>query len=378
SLGALYELAMGAQVLLESSSLGLELRSGTVSAAVGVALWWWHWLVVGRRDVGSTGWFVYLFLVGVLSGTVTVVVAGSILLHRVLAFALSATDEPTAVHFDVVPSAVAGLIVGIAVWGYHRAALRESETARGAAWSGPERIYRYLVTAAGMLTAAGGIATVLVVGLDLVVPGRTLVHAPGGIRDVVAVGLTLLLIGVPLWGGFWSAIQRRIRADATERGMLARRLLIFGAFGVAIITTVVALSVLLFELFDAAFAGELSARLIEEQRWSISLLLTAGAISVHYGLVLREDRAQAPEETAPVRLRAVIVVASRPESLAERLRKRLEVRVTAWERHDVESGDLPDAEVDAIVDRLRQVGAARALMIVGVGGQVQLIPVSGR
>lgn len=45
----------------------------------------------------------------------------------------------------------------------------------------------------------------------------------------------------------------------------------------------------------------------QEQRWSIALLLTAGAVSVHYGLVLREDRAEAPEEAVGVRLSQVIV-----------------------------------------------------------------------
>lgn len=378
SLGSLYELAAGAEVLLESSSLGRGLRSGTVSAVVGAALWWWHWLLVGRRDAGSTGWFVYLFLVGVLSGTVTAVVSGSVLLHRMLAWTLDASDEVPAIHFDVTPSAVAGLVVGVAVLGYHRAVLRESESAEKALWSGPERIYRYLVTGAGMLTSAGGIATVLVVGLDLVVPGRTLVQAPGGLRDVIAIGLTLLLIGVPLWGGFWYSIQRHVRADVSERGVLARRVLIFGAFGVAIITTVVASSVLLFEIFDAMLAGVLAADLVEEQRWSISLLITAGAISVHYGLVLREDRAEAPEEAAAVRLREVIIVAPRPEALADQLRRRLDVKVTVWERQDVEPSDLPDEELDQIVVRLGGAGGTRTLMIVGLGGHVELVPLSSR
>ncbi len=378
SLGSLYALAVGTQLLVEGAPLEVGLRSATVVAVVGAGLWWWHWVVVGRRDAGSTGWLGYLFLVGVLSATATALVSGSVLLHSVLAWVLDATDDAAAVHFEVVPSAAAGLAVGIAVWGYHRAVLGESQAAVEAAWSGPERTYRYLVAAAGMLTTAGGIATVLMVGLDLVVPGRTIVQAPGGVRDVVAVGLTLLLIGVPLWASSWSSVQRHVRDDPSERTALARRVLIFGAFGVAIVATVVALSVVLFELFDALLAGEVSADLIEEQRWAIALLLTAGVVSVHYGLVLREDRAEAPPEAVAVRLSQVIVVAPRAHALADQLRSRLEVKVTAWERQDAEPAALPDEELDDLTVRLRQVGAARALVIVGDDGQVQLVPLSGR
>lgn len=377
SLERLYDVLARVPVL-HGNGQPLEVRSAVAVAAVGALLWWWHWGVLGRRDVGSTGWLLYLFLVGVLSGTVTAVASGSVILHGVLAWVLGAAGEPAAVHFDVLPSAIAGLVVGASLWGYHRALLAESALAGEAGWSGPERVYRHLVTAAGLLTAAGGMAIVLAVGLDLLVPGRTLVQAPGGVRDVVAVGLTLLLIGVPLWARFWLSIQRQVRAQPLERTTLPRRALIFGVFGLAVVTAVVTLSTVLFELFTAVLAGGLSTRLIEEQRWGLALLLTAAAVSAHYALVLREDRATTPTAPASVRLREVIVVGALPEAVAEPLRQRLDVKVGAWERSDTQPRDLPDEHMlDDLAARLRGVGAARALVVVGGDGQVQLIPLVG-
>lgn len=382
SLDALYEAWVGVASLV-GGAVGPELRTAAVGAVVGGALWGWHWTGVARRDTGSTAWFLYLFLVGVLSGTATVVVSGSVLLHSLLAWALGAAEVGAAEHFDVLPSALAGLLVGAAIWGYHRAVLREvadvdhADVDHVRGWSGPERIYRYLMTAAGMLTSAGGIATIVMVGLDLAVPGRTVVSAGGGPRDVVAVGLTLLLIGVPLWAWSWNSVQRRARTEPSERNALARRVLIFGAFGVAIVTTVVALSVLLFELFDAVLAGELAARLIEEQRWSIALLLTAGAVSVHYGLVLREDRARAPAEETRVRLRQVVLVASGAHEVADTLRGRLDAEVTAWERRDVGDGDPAGVDVDGVLGSLTGLSAPRAVVVVEEDGTFRVIPVSG-
>lgn len=375
SLEEIYELWVGVESLV-GGGIRSELRTAAVGAVVGGALWGWHWSVVARRDTGSTGWFLQLFLVGILSGTTTVVVSGSVVLHRLLAWSLGAADTGAGSHFDVVPSAVAGLLVGIAAWGYHRSVLVEVGDVDGG-WSGPERIYRYLMTAAGMLTAAGGIATVVMVGLDQVVTGRTVVSAGGGPRDAVAVGLTLLLIGVPLWAWAWNAVQNRVRAEPSERNALPRRVLIFGAFGVAIVTTVVALSVLLFELFDAVLVGELAARLIEEQRWNIALLLTAGTVSVHYGLVLREDRAQAPAEETVERLREVVLVAPRAHEVAESLRGRLDAEVTAWQRRDVGDGGSATVDVDAALASLTRLSAPRAVLIVEEDGTSRAIPLSG-
>lgn len=376
SLRAIYGTAVGVSRLVEAGGVGFGLRTAVVVAVVGAALWAWHWIGVARRDGGSTAWFVYLFLVGILSGTVTAVGAMSVLLHRVIAWLLDASDEAAGAYFDVVPAAVAALVVGVAVWGYHRSVLREA-TAGGPqerGWSAPERIYRYLVTAAGMLTAAGGIATVLVVGLDVLVAGRTVVEAPGGVRDVIAVGLTLLIVGLPLWWWSWSSIQAQVAEEPAERNELARRVLIFGAFGVAIVTTVVALSVLLYELFDAVLVGDLTADLIEEQRWSIALLLTAGAVSVHYGLVLREDRAHAPDRGARRPLREVIVVAPPATELPATLRERLEVDVTTWERRDVGEGDPPTLDVEQVVGALEPIAAPRALVIVEADGTFRAVP----
>jgi hypothetical protein len=388
SMEAVFDVVARSDVLIEGASLGFELRSAVAGAVVGVAVWWWHWFAAGSRDAGSVGWFVYVFLVGVLSGTVTAVISASILLHRVLAWALAATEQPASLHFDVVPQALAALAVGIAVWGYHRAALREAlgpSAERGKAsvsepeggdqiWSGPERIYRYLVTAAGMLTAAGGVATILTVGFDLTVPGRTLIEAPGGVRDVVATGVTLLLVGAPLWAVFWQVVQRQVQHHPAERTALARRILIFGAFGAAIIVAVVALSILLVELLEALLSGQVSATLIEEQRWSIGLVLTAAAVSVHYGLVLREDRAAAPSIPPPVEPRHIVVVVPRSAELAGRLGERLDAGVTVWERDDLTVERMPDALVDTIANDVAATAAQRVIVIVEEDGTVRSLP----
>lgn len=398
SLEVVYETVVGAGVLVEAAGpaggLALELRTAAVLTVVGAGVWWWHWKVVGGRDVGSTGWFVYLFLAGVLAGTAAAVTSASVVVFHLLVWLLGGADQPAAQHFAVLPGAVAGLIVGVGLWGYHRAVLgEEKQPAATRGLRRPERAYWYLITGVGLLTAAGGMTTVLSIGVDLAVPGRTLVASPGLVREVVAGGLTLLVIGLPLWTHAWSAVQRAVRAEPQERTRLARRVLIFGAFGVAVVTSLASLGAALFAFFEALLAGRLSPDVVEQQRWSIALVATAGVVSIHYGLVLREDRAAtAAAATAPehgptsepeaagrpagdrqVALREVVVIATDPDGLADGLTDRLGVPATRWRARDLAA---PGPGVDTageLAARIRDLDAARVVVLVDGQGPATVV-----
>lgn len=364
--------AAGTPLLVTSRLTAIELRTAAVTVAIGGALWARYWIALARRDAGSRAWLSYVFIAGVLAGLATAITSGSVLLHRVVAWMIGAATEPAMRHFAVAPTAIAAAVVGIAIWGYHRAALRELDDP--SAVGGAERGHRYVLAAAGMLTTATGIATIVGIGIDLLLPGRPLVGAPTGVRDAVAIGLTLLLIGVPLWAVHWSQVQERVRRDPAERTTVARRALILGAFGAATVVAVVAASVLLYELFDAVLGGALSATLVEEQRWSIAVLLTAGAVSVHYGLVAREDRDVAPPRERRPALREVVVVAADGSLIGDMLRRRLDIRVTVWDRADTDTADTSDDDVDALVHDLTLLEVPRALVLVPGDGGFEVVP----
>lgn len=371
SLERLYDrLVRPASVLIDG---GTGLRTALLGAAIGALVWWWHWGVRARDDRHATGWHVHLFLVGVLGGAVTAVVGASQLVYGVLVWLLFAVEGPLDEHFASAPAAVATLLVGLVVWGYHRAVVREQ--APSGTWSGPERVYRHLMVAVGVLTTAGGVATVLTFGLEVVLPSDTLVDAAELGRRALAAGLTLLLIGVPLWATGWTRIERVAAANPRERRSGARRALIFGMFGLSTLVATGALGTLLYTSFEALFSGTWSLDVLADQRWSLALLLTAGAISAHYGLVLGEDRRALPaaepdeEQAAPPTLQRVTVLAARPHALARQLADDLDVPVDAWIRLDaaavttaVDDEEGVVVDLDALVARLRELEAPEALV----------------
>ena len=360
-------------------------RSALTVVAIGGVVWWWHWLRAALRDQPSTLWRAYVFLFGVLGGLTVAVVASTVLLHGVLQWLFGVPSaRVAAAHFDFLPATIAALVVGAGSWGYHSATLRERLTTAVAERTGSERVYRYLVATAGLATLAAGLVALFAVTIDAAVPDAAgTLRSAGWWRNQLVLGVTLLTIGTPLWARYWFDAQLRVAAGATgERSALSRRSLIFGVFGVAVMVALVNLTILLFQLFNAALQDGVSAQTVQDIRWSVALLLTAGAISVYYWLVLREDQralaAEAPQPAAaaPRPKQVVLLVAGSGEALARELERRLGARVRIWRRLDgPEPGAaLSDAQVEALEGRVAAAAGDRVAVIVGATGEVEVVP----
>ncbi len=359
-------------------------RTAAAVVVVGGAVWWWHWLRAALRDQTSTLWRVYVFLFGVFAGLVISVTASAVLLHGVLQWLFGEPDSLLAVaHFDFLPATVAALVVGAGSWGYHRATLSERLATAADERSESERVYRYLVAAVGLATLASGLVTLFAVTIDAAAPDEVgTLRSAGWWRNALVLGVTLLVAGTPLWARYWFDAQRHVMAGAAgERSALSRRSFIFGVFGVAVLVAVVNLTIVLFQLFEAALEGGVSAQTVQDIRWSVALLLTAGAISVYYWLVLREDqRALAAEEPPPVAAppppkEVVLLVAGSGEALAQELERRLGARVRVWRRLDGPDGAaLSDTQIDGLEGRIMAAPGDRVAVIVGANGDIEVVP----
>jgi len=366
-------------------------------------LWWWYWVARLRVSETTTLWHVVLFLFGILAGVASAVTAGGVAVYTILAWALgvpSASD--TAAHFAALVPAVAFIVVGTGAWLYHGAVLRE-RLAPEERTSDPARLYRYLLATAGLVAAAGAIASAAALVIDALIPVGELVRAGDWWRDQAAVTLTLAIVGGPLWWLSWSRAQAAVAgAGHEERAALPRRAFLFGVFAVAVIVTLANLAVLLFEIFDAALAGDVSREVMRDTRWPVALLLTAGAVAGYYWLVLREDQAavaafEQPEtvqqmeppppaerrprvpETPPVfgNRPRVTVVAS--ESVADALVTRLVgdgYAVRVLRRVDDVGAPIDPAALDALMRQMSTLRAAEVLVTVDADGHVDGVPVT--
>jgi len=358
---------------LVARSWSEEFREGLAIGVIGLAAWVWHWLrLLARRDSTTTLWFTYVFLAGIAPGLAAAVTSLAVLLFTALQWWFGDSNAAQAAeHFASLPGIAAVLLVGCLSWGYHRAVLREGASATSR-WSEPERIYRYLVAAAGLLTLSAGLVTLLAVCLDALPPrADNLLGADGWRSNSLIMGITLATVGLPLWARYWSLTQREaVEEGAVERSTLPRRVYLFGVFGIAALTTLIDLTIILFQLFEGILEGTLSGEFFRETRWSLALVLVAGAVSGYHWLVLREDQAAVPAAPAalPVRRREVIVVAPAGlDGLVDTLRAMEGVSVRRWERPG-DAAALSAEQIASIRDGLLAAEGDRFLLVVSGGG----------
>lgn len=386
-LSAIYDQV--ARDMVISGSWHEDLRASLAIAIVGGVAWWWHWLRgLLARDAGTTLWYVYLFIFGVTAALTATIGGAATLLYLVLEWAIGvpgALDAST--HFRSAVGATSVVAIGTAGWTYHRLVLREG-TPEHAPWTGPERVYRYLVAGAGLIMLAGGAVTLLATAIDLVTPREAdIFQQAGWWRNPLSLGLTFLIVGLPLWLRYWTQAQREasLRGEV-ERGSLARRVYVFGVFCIGTIVVLVDLVVILFQFFDRLLDGRMGWAFFGDTRWSIALVLVAGAFGAYYWLVLREDQAATPAAVpleagapapAPARPREVTVIARGPVDDLVRALERPGLRVRVWQRLDDSGGSagamLALEDVDALRQRVLQAPGEQVLLLI-LDGRVEVVP----
>ena len=381
-----YEALFVTEILL-STSVNLwtdTLRTGVAVALVGGAFWWWHWHRVAHEDTASVLRQVYLYLFAILGGAAAVVISLSAILFGVLQWLIGVPDAAgAAAHFRFFPGALATVVSGVGVWGYHWAVMQRESRLAIEGFVAAQRVYRYLVAALGLVTLAVGLVILFSVLVDLLVPeaGRKLAGDTGA-RIVLTLAITLTVVGGPLWGFYWFGAQRQAEAGRPEeRGMLSRRVFIYGIFGVAVLFSLGNLVFLLFKFLNGLLEGELSVRLLQDTRVSIGMLLMAGVISAYYWLVLQEDRRSmpAPEDaptTAPAVRKSIISLASEAaQPQVRQLESRLGVSLRRWQRLDSDAGvpSLSEDELSVIEERIAQAPGDRVLLTWEASG-IRVVP----
>lgn len=258
--------------------------------AVGLPVWWWYWFRHSRTADRTLLWNVYTLLLGVLGGVVVAVTGAGIMLFGFLEWFLGKVTISAAAHFDAVPAALAALLVGGAVWTYHAHVIGDRQDRSR---DEVDRVYDYLVAAAGLVISASGVSTLIATALRGM--GSRGFVATEGIGSTMAAALTLLAIGVPLWWHYWSTVQQYRRTNPKdELSSITRRIYIVGLFGVAAVIAVVSLIVIVFIVVEDVLDGAVGSGTVNDSAIAIALLATAGALAWYHFAVFREDREGMP------------------------------------------------------------------------------------
>ncbi|MEA1902520.1 MAG: DUF5671 domain-containing protein [Actinomycetota bacterium] len=309
-----------------SADVGIWLAFLIVGAPIWAYRWWTSW-----SDEPSLARKTWLVITSVLGLGVAIGSATSIAVLTAL-FLFSETDS-AATHFAALPGIIGTGTVAAFVWAHHGRRMGDERTA-------PIQMYGYAMAAIGLSAAIGaatGLATIAFAPADFI-------NDPA---PFVISATAILVVGLLVWGRFWSQAQGVPRE--LEAGTTPRRLYLVGF---AVVTGLVSASALigtLFVLFQLLISGESSDTLAVQA----SLFVFSGLATWH---LLRNsagdrDLIESPEVLTPF---DVTIICSHPGMIATVFPDEARLRVIY--RGD-EAGVITDDMAQAIVEDIDNISS---------------------
>lgn len=347
-----------------------ELRVAAAWLVVALPVWWWHWLRHARDSAPTTAWKAYVLLIGVLGAVLTAAVAVGTTAFVLFQWIVGDPDPAAADQFAPVAGAVAGLVTGLAVWAYHRAALAPLRPDR----TELDRTYGYLLAVVGLAGAAAGVAVVLAALIDALLPESSGVVGSGA-GDALAAGLTLLVVGGPVWARQWWRAEQHAAADpAGERSSGTRRTYLYAVIAVSGLASLIGLIGALVVGIEDTLEGALGVETVRQVHAALATLVVAGGVTGYHAGVVRRDRALAPRQAHPG-VRDVLLVSADGADLADALSRELGADVRTLRR--VEPAAAP-TRVDDVVADLRAETHEHVVLVVTPDGRYEVVPVERR
>lgn len=356
ALSALLSEALDSQVLVSSASWVVPVLQALVWCAIGVLVWWWHWL----RERGKTapGAFASVLLVIVIgAATATTLFSLGTALFVVLRVLFD--TDPIAEALAPLDTALAAALVGGVVWVYHARVIasRSGQTRRAG---------RLVVSAIALIGAASGFG--VVVNALLATFSPTLVDDDP--RTLLLGGISALVVGVPAWWLAWRP-DRRTPADAADP---ARRVYLVAVFGASAIVGLVTLLIIGYFVFETLLDVGGAAALVERIRVPLGLLSATAVVFGYHFAVWRRDREAAPKPVKREIGRVILVTAGDAAGVAGQIRSATGAPVTVWPATE-DDARVEEADMPALLASLREVSAPRVLIVAAHGG-VRAIPLA--
>ena len=343
-----------------------EISRGLILGIIAVPTWYFYWLVNQSHSQPSQLWNIYLLIVGVGASLVAALVSASIVFYDVLVWFFGDPNTDAAwVHFDGVPSAVGALLGTLLSFTYHSRLLQGHHDAEEGEIG---RIYRYLLAAIGLVTAAVGAVTLVVSIVESFIEENLIVgRSP---QNAMLLGLTLLAVGLPVWLAMWRKISQLVATDgAHELGSISRKVYLFTIVGVSGIAAVASILTITVQIFQRIFGSDQGGTSLRDMSYAISILLVGIVIGISHLQIIRHERSfVAPREKSH---KFLLLIGPADKGLARELERTTGARVEFLESLDGLATEWDREKIASLLESNKEAEIA----LIADSGQIRAIPI---
>ena len=345
---------------------------------LGGATWYFHWFRMAKADVESALRQVYFYLLAITGGAVLTLVAATLFFYKTFYWFFGAANVSAGEHFQFLCWTVPSILVGIAIWLYHRSLAQEEAGKAEEKRESARRVYIYLVNFLGLGTSVAGVVMLFGILLSFIINAlsTSLTPAPGWWRDQLAISLALLLVGLPLLLYYWNIALKRAHIEAlVEWRSLARRIFLYTAIGIAIIALTAGLVNIVYQLISGVLDSTSSVNILRNSRWSLQAILAAAPVLIYFWQVLKSDQRRG-SETVLAQKEVTLLAFDPGRNLSQALQKQLgyKIRLLQLEAGPYETVPRLTEEGIALLSMDIQSSLGDKLMVVVTGDKTQILP----
>jgi hypothetical protein len=345
---------------------------------LGGVTWYFHWFRMAKGDFDSTLRQIYFYLLTISGGAIAALVASTILLFRFFIWAFGGTPASVNPQFQFLGWAVPTILVGLAIWGYHRRLVEKEAGRVQEKRLSAQRVYFYLMSFLGLGTLVAGLSLLFGLLLDLIInaSSTSLTVTTGWWRNQLALCLALVLIGAPLWLYYWNGILKRVQTGGIEEWRArSRRIFLYVIVGVSIVALAADLVNIIYQLLSGILQGDFGVNVLRSSKWSVQTLIVAVPLLWYHWQILRTDQRRGAESVV-VRRNVILLADDRTGDLASRLESKLGFKIRllyrAGETAEI-SPSLPDEEIDRLAGEIKSSPSDKVMLVV-LGGKVVVLP----
>ncbi len=374
---AILVLPFWGNTVARSNFWNFSTQSGISWIILGAFVWYFHWFRVAKDDIESVLRQVYYYVVAITGGVITALVALTTTLYMILKWAFGAVDISLGQHFQMLSWTIPTLLVGLAIWGYHRELAQEEQSSVVERKQSAQRTHRYLMSFIGLGTMVAGLIILFAILLGLIIEsgGITAAAGPGGWRNALSLSLALLIVGTPLWIYFWGKTLKLAEVGGiVEWRATSRRIYLYAIVAIAIGTLIADLVNIVYQLINGLLQQEMGLQVLRDISWSLeSFVVAVPVLWYHWRIIRSEQRRGA--EGAPAHKRVTLISNDRTGQIATKIVEKLgyKIRVLYLSVQEEPVPVFSDEEIDQAVTALRDALTSNVL-IVASGNKMTVLP----
>ncbi|NOZ05736.1 MAG: DUF3842 family protein [Chloroflexi bacterium] len=291
-------------------ALDLHLARDVASLLVGGVVWVSHWVWAQRRfrsgpaEQRSVVRKVFLYLV-VLAAAIAALTSTALLLRDFLRLLLGTPNPGNTLLLDRLTWPVTFIVEGSLFWVYHWRTLQADicQTPEAPRQASLRRLYYYLVSGAGLVLVAWGLAHLLgaliasgtfwaqqIWGGDFVYQFNT-----DWFREQVSLNVAMLVVGTPVWVWHWRVTDRLAHqpddpAGFEERRSVLRKAYIYLALFAAAVMLLIQPAQFVYRLLNVLLGAPMPHNFWDQVAGELSNSLVAALLWAYHWLALRHDR----------------------------------------------------------------------------------------